>query len=138
MDRKEYRRAYYLVHREKLIAQTRAHQLAHAEERKEYMRKYAEEHKETIAPYKKEKSKQSWSFLKEKLLSEFGTKCANCGFENPLALQIDPIFGGGSKHRRLVTGSKYYEEILGDPDRHNKYQVLCANCNFIKRAGEMQ
>ena len=134
MDRKEYRRAYYLAHREKLIAQTRAHQLAHVEERKEYMRKYAEEHKESIVPYKKEKARIAWLTLKEPIFERLGKVCIQCGYSNQGALQIDHINGGGSEHRRQITGpSKYYQEILADPLIEEHYQILCANCNQLKK-----
>ena len=133
MDRKEYRRAYYLAHREKLIAQTRAHQLAHVEERKEYMRKYAEEHRDELATYKQVAGKVARDAEHEKVFDLLGSVCVRCGFSDKRALNVDHINGGGHQHRLAVGSSSYWRVILTDPEAHTKYQILCSNCNQIKR-----
>ena len=49
------------------------------------------------------------------------------------ALQLDHIEGGGNKDRQAKgTGSTFYAWLKrnGYPPG---YQVLCANCNYIKR-----
>lgn len=63
--------------------------------------------------------------------------CVKCGFSDIRALQLDHIYDNGSEHRRLIggvrtrAGGQYYRWL-----RKNKfpegYQVLCANCNWIK------
>jgi len=66
-----------------------------------------------------------------KAITKLGGKCAICGFSDERALQIDHIKGGGiqdvKKHGNHYT---MYKHILENPDG---YQVLCANCNWIKR-----
>jgi hypothetical protein len=58
-------------------------------------------------------------------------KCVQCGFSDIRALQIDHINGGGGKHfRESVSSARYYKEMLVYPEN---YQILCANCNWIKR-----
>lgn len=63
-----------------------------------------------------------------------GPFCKRCGFSDPRALQIDHIRGGGGAHRQKqgVTGAGLYRRII----RYGGggFQVLCANCNWIKRA----
>lgn len=58
--------------------------------------------------------------------------CGKCGFSDIRALQLDHIHGGGSKQRKLLGGVGTYSWM-----RKNNYpigfQVLCANCNWIKR-----
>jgi hypothetical protein len=47
-------------------------------------------------------------------------------------LQIDHINGGGNKERKSHKGSTLFAWLI----RHNYpegYQVLCANCNWVKR-----
>ena len=47
-------------------------------------------------------------------------------------LQVDHRHGGGNEHRRKAGGTMY-SQMLRDPDLKEKYQLLCANCNWIKR-----
>lgn len=68
------------------------------------------------------------------LIAQMGGCCVRCGFSDERALQVDHIHGGGSQAIKngLNTGTaRYYREVLANPD---KYQLLCANCNWIKRA----
>lgn len=60
-----------------------------------------------------------------------GSKCAKCRFSDVRALQIDHINGGGNKERDLAKSHfAYLTNVLKNP---KKYQILCANCNWIKR-----
>ena len=63
-----------------------------------------------------------------------GSKCIKCGFVDIRALQIDHINGDGAEHRKKNGNSNsYYSSILKSVIAgENKYQILCANCNFIK------
>jgi len=56
------------------------------------------------------------------------------GCDDLRCLQIDHKHGNG-REAALIAGNTYqhYKEMLNDPDKHEKYQVLCANCNWIKR-----
>lgn len=63
-----------------------------------------------------------------------GGKCKSCGFDDMRALQIDHILGNGNKDREnKMVGYKLYLEIINNLNSRKKYQVLCANCNWIKR-----
>lgn len=73
------------------------------------------------------------SRLRLKALSVLGDRCANCGFSDVRALQIDHINGGGNLERRKLGGRHraiFRKIVNGFVDG---YQVLCANCNWIKR-----
>lgn len=68
------------------------------------------------------------------ILAILGSKCVRCGFDDPRALQVDHVNGGGSQHRKSLShswGSKFWEAELSE--RRAAYQLLCANCNWIKR-----
>ena len=57
--------------------------------------------------------------------------CVKCGFNDIRAIQIDHINGGGFKEfQNSVSSVSYYRNMLVHPE---KYQLLCANCNWIKR-----
>lgn len=62
------------------------------------------------------------------IIDKLGGKCIKCGFNDYRALQIDHIHGGGRKERKEVIFNNEY--ILKHKD---KYQILCANCNTIKK-----
>lgn len=73
---------------------------------------------------------------REKILLALGLECKRCGFSDPRALQIDHVYGDGRKERTKKFRSNYsfyrfvYERIVAGSD---SYQLLCANCNQIKR-----
>jgi hypothetical protein len=77
------------------------------------------------------------------LLDLLGNHCVICGFNNPLALQIDHVNNNGAeeraKYRTTKNGKnqcslKYYRVIREKLKQGSKeYQLLCANCNAIKR-----
>lgn len=72
--------------------------------------------------------------LREQIFNILGHQCVRCGFSNKLALQIDHINGGGSQERRGFSNpSKYLKKVLANT---SGYQILCANCNWIKRLSE--
>ena len=63
-----------------------------------------------------------------------GKVCGRCGFEDMRALQIDHVNGGGSKENKSLIGVTKYTYILKKvADGSTDYQILCANCNWIKR-----
>ena len=73
--------------------------------------------------------------IRLKAIAAFGSKCVECGYADSRALQIDHIKGDGWKRKKnqpTVTGTSYYYAILKNPDPA-VYQILCANCNTIKR-----
>ena len=75
---------------------------------------------------------------RRKLLFLLGNKCTLCGFSDWRALQVDHINGGGSHERRGYghSPSALKARILDDvikADHERRYQILCANCNWIKR-----
>jgi len=79
--------------------------------------------------------------VRKRLLALYGSKCARCGFSDPRALQFDHVNGDGHKSRYTYRNAKGQVVRSGTPTRYydiashpEKYQVLCANCNWIKRA----
>ncbi len=84
------------------------------------------------ASTKNEYSREYHKVLRSKVLSILGGKCARCGFDDPRALQIDHIDGGGVKNIREVHMRTRYLRIIRGFTAG--LQVLCANCNWIKRA----
>lgn len=70
--------------------------------------------------------------LRQKVLTHLGRKCVRCSFSDERALQVDHINGGGNKQRKTLRWREMYREVLNS-EPGKKYQLLCANCNWIKR-----
>ena len=97
------------------------------EKKKEGKRREYRRHK---AAYKARSLAQTRA-QRQLVIQTFGGKCVQCGFSDWRALQIDHINGGGRQDRsRFATKYSYLKSVLATPD---KYQLLCANCNWIKR-----
>ncbi len=73
-------------------------------------------------------SKQYQRRLREIALFVLGEKCKICGFTDERALQVDHIKAIGNRYR--MRSSNVYKDVIQNP---KKYQLLCANCNWIKR-----
>ena len=69
--------------------------------------------------------------IRERAINALGGKCAHCGFNDIRALHIDHIHGGGKDERESKRGTSYHYHILKRIESGD-YQVLCANCNYIK------
>lgn len=68
--------------------------------------------------------------LKARLRQRLGNKCIRCGFSDWRALQFDHIKGGVGRNRK--TGWAYFKELETQCNA-GELQLLCANCNWIKR-----
>ena len=61
-------------------------------------------------------------------------KCNKCGFDDWRALHIDHVNGGGNKDRKLnATMYNPYHLMIKIQANKGMFQLLCANCNWIKR-----
>lgn len=69
------------------------------------------------------------------VVARLGGKCVECGYQDFRALQIDHVNGGGTIENRTTDASCYLRKLLmlSDEDLHQSYQLLCANCNWVKR-----
>lgn len=78
----------------------------------------------------------TWKLMRRtKLIRFLGGVCVHCGFDNIQALEIDHIDGGGNRDvKRCGTNTKMYIFYLEHPEVAKTHlQVLCSNCNSIKR-----
>ena len=104
--------------------------------RKTYLNmKWRENMRLDIDAYRKKKRtlvKKRKQYLRTTILTKFNNKCIKCSNTDIRVLQIDHINGGGNKERKSFKNQliPYYRHILKNI---NNYQLLCANCNWIKR-----
>lgn len=69
--------------------------------------------------------------LRAAVLQKLGGCCCKCGFKDPRALQIDHIEGGGNQELGSIPRTQYLRKVISEAP--GVYQLLCANCNWIKR-----
>ena len=100
--------------------------------------KYNREHRDERI-IRKRKYYQNYRYkYKSSIFKKMGDKCTHCDFDNKLALQIDHIHNNGIKernempHHASIKFYRYLDRLPLDELRAN-YQLLCCNCNWIKR-----
>lgn len=119
---REYQRALYAKDREGVLETKRASYLRH---RTQLLRQ----------------KRDHWQGLKLAALiaySQDPPTCRTCGFTDVRALSIDHVEGSGTRHTQsLGGGQKIYHWLIknGFP---RGFQVLCMNCQFIRKASEQQ
>lgn len=64
------------------------------------------------------------------VIAHLGGLCVRCGFSDIRALQIDHVNGDGFMDRRTRNAHTLYKAVR--TDTQGRYQLLCANCNWIK------
>lgn len=100
---------------------------------KEYYRNYEREHYNKDLEWREKRRTQTRNRVikwRKKVIDKLGGCCTICGYSDVRALQIDHINGGGRIDRNgKVTA--FYKKVL--MDNKGIYQLLCANCNAIKR-----
>lgn len=95
-------------------------------------KKYRIKNKEKLNQYAKDRARR----FRDAVIEILGGKCVKCGFDDKRALQIDHINGDGNIERLEGKGfgSGYAKRVLESVIKgENKYQLLCANHNWIKR-----
>lgn len=70
--------------------------------------------------------------MRQKALVHLGGKCVHCGESDGRVLQLDHVKGGGLTdiRKNKKHGWAKYKQAARS---RTKYQLLCANCNWIKR-----
>ena len=115
--------------------------------RKKYLKEYYQKNKErikqkrddNIEEFRKIARVQETAYRHKwrwKILEILGNKCIRCDNDDGRVLQVDHVRGGGKTHNRTFKGNRwsYYRQIFIEIEGGSKdYQILCANCNWIKR-----
>lgn len=68
------------------------------------------------------------------VIAFLGGCCGHCGYDvDDKALVIDHVLGGGGAERKAGIAGRTAFRTVFDSRNAGKYQLLCANCNIIKR-----
>lgn len=120
-------------------AQWRKWHSMHKEERTSYMRSYndayRQKHYDDLCERKVCENQIKRLRLLQLISGVPEPFCARCGFKDLRALQIDHINGGGKREITRFRDLQQYYSFLNKmelEELRKKYQILCANCNWIK------
>lgn len=102
-------------------------------DRKEYHKNYSKEW--NSKKENKDHLREYRNRIKLSMIDILGGKCIKCGFSDIRALQVDHIDSIGRKDEaRNGKGGMYHKQVIKSVlNKENKYQLLCANCNWIKK-----
>lgn len=106
---------------------------------REYALQVATEYAKEYAPTRRDNERRQYRRTRTDLLQLLGNSCVVCGCNDRRALQFDHINGGGKKEfKRFGCSGNAHEYYSKHPEQAKmKLQVLCANCNWIKRFQEL-
>lgn len=94
--------------------------------RRAYMRGY----KTALTPEQRAAyRKVEWANLRRRIIEQYGGKCECCGESEYGFLSLDHRHGGGHAERKRLGPNAAYRLALRSND-HEKYRVLCHNCNM--------
>jgi hypothetical protein len=137
---KTYRQIYYLKNHERECARNKEYRLTHKDYFVKKQREYYARNHEKIILRQRITTKKRNRNMKLEVLKKYSNgsmKCVKCGFSDLRALSIDHINGEGNKHRKELKihgggGSNFYDWLVRK-NFPSGFQVLCMNCQFIKR-----
>jgi len=127
---REAQRKYRERHAENLKAKRDA--VRESGEMKEYWREKTKRNRQKNKELYKSLDTRWYHNAKDRAFDILGGKCASCGWTDPRALQVDHVVAIGDAERRRLghRGRKLYQAVVKNP---TMFQLLCANCNWIKR-----
>lgn len=114
----------------------------------ELHKEWYQRNKESLRPYKAEnmrryraanpdkyrnQSRDSKRLLRARILERFGAVCVRCGFSDVRAITLDHKNNNGAMERKQLGERGVHRRALQSEHCH-EYQMLCMNCQFIKRA----
>lgn len=98
-------------------------------------RRWRKENPERWRETNRKNSREQHASARARALCALGGRCVRCGFSDPRALQIDHVNGGGNDDFKRLHAIPYLNHVLDEVQRGSgKFQLLCANCNWIKKS----
>jgi len=84
---------------------------------------------------RKRHKKEQWHKLRKLVIEKYGGKCVHCGEGRIGCLVMDHVNNDGAKERRerFKNGPSGLYIWLKDNPVSSNYQILCWNCNWLKR-----
>jgi hypothetical protein len=96
---------------------------------REYMREYREAHPD-YNPRTREAQNMYMRVLKDVAIESIGGYiCCQCGCTDRRILEINHIEGGGRKENLNNRRKRFFNDIINNENRCEKYNILCRVCN---------
>lgn len=119
--------------REAVNARRRALYASKAETHRKRASEYRKSQREQVLAYNRTWSAGYRSRLRAEMLAAYGGVCKCCGERQPLFLQLDHVDNDGHLDRKAHrTSCKLLAHLKRKGWPQDRYQLLCANCNFGK------
>jgi hypothetical protein len=142
--RKEYYHNYYLNHKNQSRQTAKKWRTNNPDKVKEIQKNWKENNPEHAKEIIKKSNHKVRLKIKLEIFNLLGSCCINPynqhdkPYTDIRALQIDHVNGNGNKERKQFNGTlPYYKYILEKIKLGSKdYQLMCSNCNNIKRFEE--
>lgn len=94
---------------------------------------YRKDAKNSVLAYNRQWSADYRARLRSEMLIAYGGKCNCCGEDQSLFLQLDHVENDGHLDRKAhKTSNKLLAHLKKAGWPKDRYQLLCANCNFGK------
>ncbi len=118
--------------REAVNARRRELYAANPDAHRARQRAYKQAAKDKVNAYQMAWGAEYRAKLRAEMILAYGGRCACCGERQPEFLQLDHIHNDGAEDRKNNPATKLFAKLkrLGWPK--DRYQLLCANCNFGK------
>src|SRR6266436_8170468 len=71
--------------------------------------------------------------VRQEIIRVLGGKCIRCGFSDWRALQVDHVDGFPGENRISASRRLLFLIQKSLREHRNEFQLLCANCNWIKK-----
>ena len=87
----------------------------------------------------RDSQRRYWKKIRKQVIDKLGGRCINCGCDNPDALEINHINGGGNEDKRINgNGKQFYLHILNGTRKTDDLEMTCIVCNALHRATKIQ
>lgn len=104
-----------------------------SEEQRERKRQKAREYYLENIDHQLEQKREYRKKVRTTVLQKYGGVCVCCNEAEEKFLGIDHILNDGKEDRKSKgTGYGFYLYLYKTEPDHNRYQVMCHNCNFAK------
>jgi len=146
-ERRSYDREYGRKNQEKKNQQRRERKILSPTQDYERHAEWVNKNRDHMKKYQRRRYHTREKFIRQvmrfRLMELLGGRfCKKCSFSDERALQFDHIHGDGYREERKgkkgyhdTISRSFYMKYLTNPELARRtLQVLCANCNWIKRA----